>query len=224
MRGRYLWLKRAPALVLAALVLLMLLAAYVWRDSFRKPPQTKKPAQQITMVQPLPPPPPEPESKPPEPEVPEQQLEEPPPAAEPEPSPQPDDAPPADTLGLDAEGAAGGDAFGLAARKGGRGLLGGGQGNAIIWYGNQLQRRLEDALQALLADTPAMKTGYSVVLDIWVDKDGRVSRSELAAGSGHADVDQAIRAALPALQAGVGSVPPQDMPQPVRIRLTASSQ
>ena len=50
------------------------------------------------------------------------------------------DAPPGDELGLDAEGGAGSDGFGLRAKKGGRGLIGGGDRNR--WYEGQVQRDL----------------------------------------------------------------------------------
>ena len=98
-------------------------------------------------------------------------------------------------------------------------MLEGSSGNRIIWYGGQIQRQLEDGLQTLLADTAAMKSGYSVVLEVWVDAEGRITRSELSSGSGKADVDQAISAALGKLRAGIGKPPPENMPQPVKIRL-----
>jgi len=221
MKKKYAWLLRLPVLLGVAFSLLIMLAVYLLKDKFQKPPQTKKVVQQITMIQPPPPPPPPPEMKPPEPEVKEEKIEEPMPDKEPEPAPEEADEPPAGELGLDADGSAGADGFGLAAHKGGRSILGGTPGSAAIWYGGQLQRKLEDGMQNLLADTAAMKSGYSVIIDVWVDTDGRISRSELADGSGKADVDQAIRAALPKLHASVGKAPPDNMPQPVRIRMTA---
>jgi TonB family protein len=84
-----------------------------------------------------------------------------------------------------------------------------------------VQRRLEDGLQGLLADTEALKSNYSVILDVWVDSEGRITRTELVSGSGKADIDQAIRTALPKLKAAVGKPPPDNMQQPIKIRLTA---
>ena len=221
MKKKYAWLRRLPVLIGIIFSLLVLLAVYFLKDKFQKPPQTKKVVQQITMLQPPPPPPPPPEVKPPEPEIKEEKIEEPVPDKEPEPAPEESDEPPAAELGLDAEGAAGADGFGLAARKGGHSLLGGSPGNSIIWYGGQIQRHLDDSLQNLLADTPASKSGYSVILEVWVDAEGKITRSELSSGSGKADVDQAIRAALPKLKASIGKSPPENMPQPVKVRLTS---
>ena len=219
MKNKYAWLRRMPVLLGIAFSLLIVVAVYFLQDIFKKPPQTKKVVQQITMIQPPPPPPPE--QKPPEPEVQEEKIEEPQPEQEPEPTPEQADEPPAAELGLDADGAAGSDAFGLAAHKGGRSILGGGGGNAIIWYGGQIKRQLEDSLQTLLADTPAAKSSYTVEIDVWVDAAGHIQRSELAAGSGKTDVDQAILGALPKIKAGIGKAPPENMPQPIKIRLTA---
>lgn len=218
---KFAWLRRLPVLLGVGSVLLIVVGIIVLKDLFPKPPHAKKVAQQITMIQPPPPPPPPPEVKPPEPEVKEEKIEEPEPEPEPEPTPEESNEPPAEELGLDADGAAGADGFGLAARKGGRSILGGGGGNAIIWYGGQIKRLLEDDLQTTLVDTPAMKASYSVVVSVWIGADGGITRSELASGSGQSEVDQAIRVALPKLQASLGKAPPESMPQPIKIRLTS---
>lgn len=221
MKKNYAWLRRLPVLLGIAFSLLIVLGVWLLKDNFHKPPQTKKVVQQITMIQPPPPPPPPPEIKPPEPEIKEEKIEEPIPDKEPEPAPEEANEPPAAELGLDANGTAGSDGFGLAARKGGRSILGGTPGSSILWYGGQIKRQVEDNLQNLLNDTAAMKNGYSVIVNVWVGPDGRITRGELAAGSGKADVDQAIRAALPKLRASIGKAPPDNMPQPVKIRLTS---
>lgn len=213
-----------PVAVGVLLILLVALGVYLARDLFDKPAQTKKQVQQITVVQPPPPPPPPPpQEKPPEPEVKEEKIEEPEPEPEKEPEPAPEqaDEPPADQLGVDAEGGAGSDAFGLAARKGGRSLLGGTAGSVIHWYGGQVKQTLVDELHALLEETPARKAGYSATLDIWIGPDGRLSRAELSGSSGKPEVDQAIRAALPKLRLALQKPPPENMPQPVRIRVVS---
>ena len=221
MNKKYAWLRRLPVLIGIGFSLLIFLGVYLLQSQFHKPPQTKKVVQQITMIQPPPPPPPPPETPPPEQEVKEEKIEEPEPQQEPEPAPEQADEPPAGDLGLDADGTAGGDAFGLAARKGGRSILGGTGGSTLLWYGGQIKRQLEDGLQTLLADTPAMKSEYSVVIEIWVDADGKINRKELSTGSGKAEVDQAIRNALIKFQGSIGKPPPENMPQPIKIRFSA---
>jgi periplasmic protein TonB len=215
------WLRRLPVIVGAVFCLSILVAVYLLKDKFQKPPQTKKIVQQVTMIQPPPPPPPPPEQKPPEPEVEEAKIEEPEPEQEPEPAPEESNEPPAEELGLDADGSAGADGFGLAARKGGRSILGGSGGSSIIWYGGQIKRLVEDGLHNLLSETDAIKTDYVVVVSVWIGQDGQVTRSELSSSSGKPDVDTALRTALTKLRLALGKAPPENMPQPVKIRLTS---
>ncbi len=215
------WLRNLPLLIGIVLTLVIAVAVYFLQDMFQKPAQAKKQVQQITMIQPPPPPPPPPppEQKPPEPEP--EKLPEPEPEKEPEPAPEEAEEPAGEELGVDADGGAGSDGFGLVGKKGGRGLLGGSGGSAILWYGGQVKRGLEEALQNELADSSARKAAYTVQLNIWIAPDGSVSRAELSGSSGKPDVDQAIRAALPKLRFSVSKPPPENMPQPLRIRVTS---
>jgi TonB family protein len=143
------------------------------------------------------------------------------PEKEPEPEPDQSEEPPAEDLGVDAEGGAGSDGFGLVGRKGGRGLLGGAAGSAILWYGGMVKRGVEDELQSLLTNSPARKASYSVTVNVWIGADGRVSRAELAGGSGKSEVDQALREALGRLRVPLQKPPPEGMPQPLKLRLTS---
>jgi protein TonB len=215
------WLKRLPAILGGVLTLLIAVGVYWLQGMFEKPLQVKKQIQQITVIQPPPPPPPPPEQKPPEPEPEPEKVPEPEPEEEPKPEPDEAEQPPGEELGVDAEGGAGSDGFGLVGKKGGRGLLGGSGGSSILWYGGQVKRRLEDEMQPLLAGTPAGKAAYSVLLNIWVGADGRVSRAELASGSGKSEVDQSIRSALPKLRFALSKTPPENMPQPLKIKVTS---
>ena len=214
------WLRNLPLVIGIVLALLIAVGVYFLQGMFQKAAQPKKQTQQITMVQmpPPPPPPPPPEQKPPEPEPEPEKLPEP----EPEPEPTPEEAPePAgEDLGVDAEGGAGGDAFGLLGKKGGAGLLGGGGGSAILWYGGQVKRGLEEALQRLLPDT-ARNTSYTVELKVWVNADGSINRAELADASGKPEIDQAIRVALANLQITLTKPPPETMPQPLKVRIVS---
>src|SRR5208337_4716971 len=89
-----------------------------------KPPRQ---TQTVTLIRPPPPPIDQPPPPPP-PDRPKEEIAQ----NEPEPSPS-DDSAPSPQLGLDAEGTAGGDSFGLAARKGGHDLVGSG-GAVFGWY------------------------------------------------------------------------------------------
>ncbi len=210
------WLPWAGAALLAAGF--VALCAWVVSTLESTPPPTPPKVQQISIVQPPPPPPPPQIEEPPE-----EKIEE---IAEPEPAPEPEpvaeEPPPGAELGVDAEGVAGSDGFGLRAKKGGRGLIGGGGGNAIVWYGQKLGGELSAALRDALADTIA-DAQFSVLTAVWVDADGRVSRAELAGSSGDEQLDATLRQALASLHLRMPQAPPTDMPQPVRIRVNARS-
>ncbi len=129
-----------------------------------EPPPQKKVAQEIHIIRPppeeLPPPPPPP---------PEEEVDVPDPPTEPEPDPTPsNEPPPSEILGLDAEGGAGADGFGLAARKGGRDLLASG-GSAFSWYAGLLKNEILDRLQE---ENRARSGAYSVLVRVWVRPDG----------------------------------------------------
>jgi protein TonB len=192
-------------------VILLGFAAVIWFAvtslSGTKAPEPPK-VQQISII------PPEME----EPPEPEEQVEVPEP--EPEPvadTPESDEPPPGEDLGLDAEGVAGADGFGLRAKKGGRGLIGGGDPQS--WYAGVLSREL----QQLFSGIEEVRQGrYAVVVRIWVAADGRIKDSEIVRGSGNAGVDAAIERAL---GSGVrlSESPPADLPQPIKLQITSRS-
>jgi hypothetical protein len=167
--------------------------------------------QQISIVLPPPPPPP-PKLEEPEPEPEPLELE------EPEPQPVADDSSeaPGEELGLDADGVAGADGFGLRAKKGGRGLLGG--GDPYAWFAGILQRDLQAVLSG---DDEIRALGeYAVVVSISLSEDGYVQETRLESGSNNPRLDEALRRAL---SAGVrlSRQPPEDLPQPIRLRITS---
>lgn len=177
------------------------------------PPQPK--VQQISIVQPPPPPPPPPEMEEPPPPEPEQEVDVPEPEPEPVAQDESNEPPPGEDLGLDAEGVAGADGFGLRAKKGGRGLIGGGDANR--WYAGVVQTDL----QRMLSEIDELRRGrYTVVVRIWVDEDGRLTKTEVVGTSGNSDRDRAIERALES-GARLSQSPPEDMPQPIKLRISS---
>lgn len=206
------WRRHGPIIGAVCLLAVLGLAGYFAVRGLQgtTPPEPPK-IQKISIVQPPPPPPPPP------------QLEEPPPPEQevdiPEPEPEPEEAaadepPPGEDLGLDAEGVAGADGFGLRAKKGGRGLIGGGDRNR--WYAGLIQRDLQD----LLANNDdARGAKYSVLIKLWIAADGSVERFELGQSTGDEGSEKAIRDTLADFR--LSSAPPEGMPQPVKLRIVA---
>lgn len=208
------WKRYIPHLIGGGALLLILILVYLFRDLFEKPLQTKKQVQQVMVMAAPPPPPPPPPPAPPEEKPPEVKEE---PMDEPEPEPEPaEEPPPGENLGVDADGAAGGDSFGLVGKKGGAGFLGGG-GNAIIFYGQHVQRELVAELQRTLKDK-ARNSRYTAVVHLWISASGEITRVEVENSSGNAEIDEALRAAISQMR-GRLKPPPERFPQPLKIRI-----
>jgi len=176
-------------------------------------PQKKRVVQEVRLIRPPPPPPPE--EKPPPPPPPEEKVDLPEPEAQPDPV-QSDEPPPGEQLGIDAEGSAGGDGFGLVGRKGGRDLLASG-GSAYAWYAGLLKNEILGELNAL----EEVRAGsYSIVVRLWVRPDGSIERVQVVQSSGNRERDRAIEAALSKIER-LSQAPPADMPQPVSLRIVS---
>jgi protein TonB len=149
--------------------------------------------------------------KPPEPEMKKEEVK----IDQPKPdAPNQDNAPEGKQLGVDAEGGTGSDGFGLVGNKGGRDLLAGGKG-AFAFYTNQLQRHLQDELAR---NKKLKRLDYRVMVRVWLSKSGSVQRVDLGGSSGDAEIDETLRMALAAAPA-LRDAPPENMPQPIRIRI-----
>jgi protein TonB len=206
--------RRITALLVAAASIL-LLAGFVWFVRTMMAAKTQKAGRQIQVVQIIKPPPPPPPDQPPPP--PPEKTEEPIPKDEP--PPKDDDPPPQQQLGLDADGTAGSDAFGLAANRGGSDLVGGNGNSAFAWY----TARLKDAVLAKLStDAHIGSKRFSVSVRVWIEPDGRIKDVKLVGGSGNQELDQRIQVALSTLSR-LDDSPPLEMPQPVSLRIVSRS-
>ncbi len=204
--------------IVAISVLLVGLTAIGLGQLTKGTPPAKQMVQQISLIQPPPPPPPPPEMEQPE-------IEEEIPLEEAEPEIEElseeildDNLPPADSLGLDADGAAGMDGFGLAARKGGRDFLAGSGKSRFGWYASVLEQDIQNILYEIegLRDNQ-----YSVNLQIWITRDGQIREVKLLNTTGDRTLDKSLRGALAGISA-ISEPPPRDMPQPIRLKITST--
>lgn len=182
-----------------------------------KPSKAEKKIQPITIFKPPPPPPPPPKTEPPPEQKVEEKIEEPTPEPEPDPEPLPDvpDEPAGDT-GLDAEGVAGSDAFGLVGRPGGRGLFGGGGGNPYGHYAAGIKQGLID----IFAENEDLRRkSYSAVIKIWLDPDGSVAKYELSKSSSDPDIDKLLKNSLAKYKKA--EPPPPGMEQPIKFKISS---
>jgi len=198
-----------PGIAIGAALLLVGVGIVAFATQFLG--QDAKPQKKVVQVQvfrPPPPPPPKIEEPPPPPPPEEVKLPDPQPVAD---APDVPDMP--GPLGLDADGVAGSDAFGLVGRRGGNDLIGG--DGRYRSYAN----RVKDAvLDYLTSRDDIRKESYSIVVRVWIGADGRVGRYEIVGSSGDHKLDEALQGAL-ASMTDVGGAPPDGMPQPVRLRI-----
>jgi len=209
------WFQRhLPILVLGLVVTLVGSGAFALLRSFLRggSPHPQQIVQQIQLIQPPPPPP---NLPPPPPPPPEEKVHINTPQKAP---PTPDHQPPSQSLGLDAKGGAGSDAFGLAARPGGQGIIGEGAG-AFVWYAGLLKDQI---LNQLGAQPEVRTTTYSVVVSVWIGDDGTIQRVRVAQSSGDAHRDRYIEEALTRM-GRLPQPPPADMPEPVTLRIVSHS-
>ena len=175
-------------------------------DTDSAPP---KRVQKITIIAPPPPPP---QEKPPEPEV-EEEIEQ--PEEELVEDMSDDTAEPAADLGIDADGGAGSDGFGLMGRKGGRGLL---DGSPFAYYEGLMVSEIQD----LLAELDDLKSKeYKFRIKIKITFDGSVESIKLVKSTGDKEKDKKLLSALRSFDR-FSQMPPGKMPPIVDLRITSS--
>jgi len=151
----------------------------------------------------------------------EKMIEQTPVEDEPKPEPKPaDDPPPALGTNIkgDGPGIAGLGSSGNGGGLGGTGLGSGRGGGKWDSYARQVQSRVSDALRRNRKSRSARFSSLQV--RVWPDSTGRISRARLAGSTGDGALDTAIEnEVLTGLQ--LQEPPPQGMPSPIVLRLSA---
>lgn len=177
----------------------------------------------VTVVKP--PPPPKVQEKPPEPEIKKEEILEPVPEEQPpEDMAENDDAPPAgDELGLDADGSSGSDGFGLKAKKGGRPLIGSGNGSTKYgWYTNLLINEIQQLVNKMIQKNGGVPDEkFESLVKLILNDEGMVIDFDIIDSSGNGHVDQAISDAL--VVASISEPPPVGMPRHLKVRISPRS-
>jgi periplasmic protein TonB len=134
---------------------------------------------------------------------------------------KPDDQPPAgEQLGVDAEGGAGGDSFGLVGNKGGRALIAGGSGGMDLLrkyqgYTSNLQSEIS---RELMKKGKISSGGREALVKIVLDDRGYILSHVVYGSSGSKQVDNAIDEVLDIMKK-VSEPPPEGMPRIMRIKI-----
>ena len=214
-------------IIVSTLVALVLMVAGVFIIKNLISDDGTKRKRQIQMVSLMkPPPPPKVEEIPPEPEIKEKEeiieqemeevLEE-----------IPDDSGAEDSgpdLGLDADGVAGSDGFGLVAKKGGNSLIGGGSGGSLLkryaWYTRIIQDQIQERLQKELEGEGGIPKGeYEATVRVVLDDIGNIITCQIVGSSGSSKMDSAINKSVKNIRAD--EPPPFDMPRAIKLKISS---
>lgn len=207
-------LRRTVTRIAGIAMAMMMVLGFVWFVRTMMAAKTSKPQRQVQVIQVIRPPPPPPDQPPPPPPEKSQEAL---PKDMPEPTPDNAQAPPDQSLGIDADASAGSDAFGLAARAGGSDLVGGTGSAPFAWYTS----RLADAIRERLSGLPCAKAAKgSLSMHVTVDSEGKLKQVQLASTTGNDKVDQCIASGLSGMPA-INDRPPPGMPEQLTIRVVS---
>lgn len=213
--ARWIWIGCAVGVLVVVLVSGWAVVRLILTDDGA---QRKRRAQMVTLLREPPPPPPKVE-KPPEPEIKKQEEVIKPEKKEPVESKE--DKPSGKNLGVDAEGGAGSDAFGLVGNKGGRALIGGDDlMRQYAGYFHFVQDDIRKRVQRLLEQNGGLpRNKVQTTVKILLDQRGVVVRFRIVTPSGDPRMDQAVKEALEV--ATISQPPPEGMPRgTMTIRIT----
>jgi outer membrane biosynthesis protein TonB len=222
------FIQRHRGLVLIAVILVIGVGVYFLSKALSGSHQSA-PRQDDMMTLSLPPPPPPPprlqptpppqQTPPPEQQQDQKMVEQQPVQDEKKeeaPKEKPDAPAP---LGTSITGPGGGQDLGLGSGLGGGGGYGngGGGGSKYGWYASEVQTRIADALRG----NPRTRTAnMNIVIRIWPDASGRISKARISGSTGDPSLDAALQNdILTGLQ--LADPPPADMPLPIVMRVSA---
>jgi len=195
-------------------------------------PRKKEQISTVTLLKP----PPEVKDKPPEPElpkeIPKQEIIQdiPQPQDAPQNDQPQDDTPAGSDLGVDAEGGAGSDGFGLVGKKGGRAITlgdnrGGGMSRLSLlakygWYTQKIQEEIKKQVKKKMDQEGGIPKGkFQTVIKIVLDPRGAIVKYHIVGASGNNKIDEALQATLGEIR--ISDPPPAGMPAGMTLKITS---
>ena len=136
-----------------------------------------------------------------------------------------DNTPAGDNLGVDAEGGAGSDSFGLVGKKGGRSILAGGSGMGNLslltkfsGYTQIVVTEIRKKVMKQLDEEGGIPKGkLQTVVRVKVDVDGKVVDFRIIGSSGNNRMDDAVIRSLRSLR--ISEPPPEGMPRTMNVKI-----
>ena len=137
-----------------------------------------------------------------------------------------DSTPAGDNLGVDAEGTAGSDSFGLVGKRGGRSLIAGGgpgigTGSLLTKFAGYTQIvtvELRKKVMKLLDEEGGIPKGkFQAVVRVSIDTNGKVTDYRIIGSSGNNKMDDAVNRSLRTFR--ISEPPPDGMPRTMDIKI-----
>jgi hypothetical protein len=195
-------------------------------------PRKKDQISTVTLLKP----PPEVKEKLPEPEVPKEVpkqeiIQDIPQQEAPQNDEPQDDTPAGNDLGVEGEGGAGSDAFGLVGKgKKGRDItLGGGGGGGMNrlslltkygWYTQKIQEEIKMQVKKKMDQSGGIPKGkFETKVKIVLDAQGTIINFHIVGASGNSKIDEAIQATLGEIK--ISEPPPAGMPTGMTLKITS---
>ena len=210
------WLKRF-AIILLALAVLAGLGYGIKNLMSGSDAKPKKTITKIALKDVPPPPPPPPPKEPPK----EQPKDQPKEVKEVQ-QPKPAEAPPSEQLKMDGPAGDGPSAFAAGEVKneykgGDVKTIGSDGGAKYNWYAGLVKSQIEAALEK---NNKLAEGQYEVIVTVWLRQSGEIEKLEVGQSDAEPQIELAIKTALDAMPA-MREVPPEGMPQPIKLRITA---
>lgn len=210
------WLSR----ILIAVLVLAVLAGLVYgiKKLFSGGGAHKKQITTVKLLPDTPPPPPPPPPKEPPKETPKEQPKE----APKEPEPKPAEAPPAEALKMEGAAGNGPSPFQAGAvnneyKGGAAATIGSDGGVKFRWYAGLVKSQIERAIER---DKKLTQGQYKIVVSVWLKANGQFERLVVEQSDSTPEIEQGIREALADLPT-MQEIPPENMPMPIRMRISA---
>lgn len=209
------WLQRIAILVLG--VALLAGIGYGLKKLFSGGAPHKRQITTVKLIPDTPPPPPPPPPKEPPKEQPKEQPKE-----IKAPEPKPAEAPPAENLKMEGPAGDGPSPFSEGKvtneyDKGAVATIGSDGGAKFKWYAGLIKSQIENAIER---DKKLTQGQYKLVVSVWLKPNGEFERLSVDQSDAVPEIEQGLRAALANLPA-MRDLPPESMPMPVRLRITA---
>ena len=141
-----------------------------------------------------------------------------------------DNTPAGENLGVDADGKAGGDSFGLVGKKGGRSILsgdGGGMGRLSLlskfgWYTQIVETEIRIKVMKHLDENGGVPRGkLQAIVQVSVNSSGAIVKYKIIGSSGNHKMDEAVKQSIGDIK--ISEPPPEGMPRTMSIRVTSQS-